>query len=196
MYEMVLRAQNHDPSAMEALVRRFLPLLKECAGKEYDAPFEDVLSEMIRRFMELILKLPLDDLRSRDEGTLVCYITSCVRNVQNAFWAKKRQSVPTVSWEDLSPAQQLRMEWAEDSDYLPMPESAQEIFLASRLAEKEKQVVTLYCLAGYNTVDIARMQGISHQGVNQTKNRALEKLKQHFIKSGVAKEGEDGEYKY
>lgn len=133
MYEMVLRAQNHDSLAMEALVRQFLPLLKKCAGKEYDSPFEDALSEMTLQFMEFILKLPLDELRSHDEGTLVCYITTCVRNIQNALWAKKQQTVPTVSLEDLSPAQKQHLEWTEDSVFIP--ESAQQLFAASHLTQ-------------------------------------------------------------
>lgn len=46
-----------------------------------------------------------------------------------------------------------------------------------RLTERERNIISLYYLAGYKDEEIARLYGINRQNVNRQRKRGISKLK-------------------
>jgi len=45
------------------------------------------------------------------------------------------------------------------------------------LTEREKKVINLYYLEGYTDEEIAKLYGICHQSVNESRQKGIKKLK-------------------
>ena len=176
LMEQIVRAQQGCSEEMEALIEKFEPILKKYSRKLF---WEDALNDMTLAFIELVYALPLDKLRSTEDGALVNYIAAAVRNTYNAFlkqYFSRPQAV--ASLDDATEAQKLETiayeDKREEQQFLDL------LDLCPNLTEKERQVLLLVYYWGYRSVEIAERFSTSKQNINQIKQRALKKLRERL----------------
>lgn len=173
LLEQIVRAQQGGSDDMEALVEKFGPLLRKYSRKLF---WEDALSDLTVAFLELIQTFPVDHLRRKEDGAIVNYI---VRSVQHTYIALLRDyfSRPqeAVSLDDATEAQKLEaiayVDKQEASAFLDL------LDLCPALTERERTVLTLVFFWGYTSAEIAERFSTSKQNINQTKLRALRKMR-------------------
>lgn len=173
LLEQIVRAQQGSSEDMEALVEKFGPLLKKYSRKLF---WEDALSDLTVAFLELIQTFPVDRLRSTEDGALIKYIATSVRHTYNAL-LNEYFSRPQVvaSLDDATEAQKLEVLSYEDkpeaSAFLDL------LDLCPALTPRERSVLTLVFFWGYTSAEVAKHFSTSKQNINQTKLRALKKLR-------------------
>lgn len=145
--------------------------------------YEDALSELSLRFIEAVHRLPLSCLENQTDGALVNSIAASMRHTYINLFIKNKRQAETVSFEDLSVHQRQRIESLGAADDFAPGNSIDAVFPGNPLTKHEKRVLFLLFIQGYSAAEMARMDGVSRQSVNQTKSRALRKLWE-YIKQG------------
>lgn len=176
LYDQIALAQNGDKSVMLALIEQFNPLITKYSKL---LNTEDAFEEMRLVFIELIMELKLDRLRSHSDGVIVAYINKTIRSNYIAKNKRNELEEGTVHWDDLDELFQRKYEpnnplfTAEDDFVRAIPPGV--------LNEKELDIITMVYLYGYSAAEIARRKKITRQAVNQIKLRALRKLRNSII---------------
>lgn len=170
--DQIALAQSGDKTIMLALIEQFKPLITKYAKL---LNTEDAFEEMRLVFIELIMELKLDKLRSRSDGVIVAYITKTIRTRYIAKNRRRELESNTVYWDDLDESRRRKLEPSN-----PLF-SAEEDFIKAIppgvLNEKEMDIITMIYLYGYSAAEVARERNITRQAVNQIKLRALKRLK-------------------
>lgn len=169
--DQIALAQSGDKSIMLTLIEQFKPLITKYAKL---LNTEDAFEEMRLVFIELIMELKLDRLRSRSDGVIVAYITKTIRTRYIAKNKRRELEDNTVYWDDLDESLQRKLEPSN-----PLFSDEENFFKAippGVLNEKELGIITMIYLYSYTAAEIARIKGITRQAVNQIKLRALKKL--------------------
>lgn len=176
IYEKVALAQDGNEPAMLSLIQQFSPLLKKYA---YLLRTEDSFHELQADFIELIMTLKLASLRSHNDGTLVNYINSVVRNRYILRSKQNQADSQILHWEDFDEAVQRKHE-----PQCPLLDEAESFFQSiplGALNKKEQDVIIKVYLYHYSVAEIARLWGTTRQAVNQLKQRALKKLEKEIV---------------
>lgn len=98
LYDQIALAQNGDKSVMFALIEQFNPLITKYSKL---LNTEDAFEDMRLVFIELVMGLKLDKLRSHSDGVIVSYITKTIRSKYIAKNKRNRLEEGTVYWDDL-----------------------------------------------------------------------------------------------
>lgn len=172
LMELIINAQNKDENAMMNLISRFDLLLKKYARKLNQ---EDAYADMATYFIELIHSVNIKNLKNPSDAVIVTYIN---RSVYNYYCYKIKEIVShknEIVMADLSTEQvyslQSKLSTEENNNLF------WELNLEKYLTEKEFATVYLIFVKGYSAERIARIKKCSRQSVNQTKKRALKKIK-------------------
>lgn len=183
--DLVEAAQNGDKGAMLDLIKKFMPLFKKYAIK---LKYEDAYQDILLYYIELIKRLNLKKLTATKDEILVSYINISIIN----FYKKKMQKLiverKEIVFSDLTEEQVYYADVQsakEDKINVPL-----EFGMKKILNENEYRILYLIYIEGYNTAEIARGLHKSRQTVNQTKQRALRKIKNAMQKQ-VEKRGWD-----
>ena len=162
-------AQNSDEKAMLDLIETFSPLLEKYARVLGDV--EDSKSDLTLFFIELILKIKHDKMRTTGDGAIVLYIEKAVKYHYIALSKKKRSQV------------NHEIELPEQAEhFLPEQRPIYSTFgLLDTLSSFEKMVVERTVLQGYSSADVARETNCTRQYINQVKKRALSRLESEII---------------
>lgn len=176
LMDRIVRAQQGSSEDMEALLTQFEPILKKYSNKLF---WEDAFQDMTLGFIELIHKLPLERMRSREDGVLVKYIAQSIRNtylihLDHYFHTPH----PTVFLDDSNMAQTLlsvsHEDKLEECNFIDLLDACPE------LTKKERTVLILVYYWGHTSAQIAEKFSTSKQNINQIKRRALRKMKKKF----------------
>lgn len=165
---------------MLALVQQFSPLLKKYA---YLLQMEDSFPELQADFIELIMTLKLETLRSYHDGAFVNYINSAVRNKYIAHSKQTQTDAQVLHWDDFDEAVQRKHE--PQCPLLDEEASFLQGLPSGVLNSKERDIITQVYLYRYSVAEIARLRKTTRQAVNQLKQRALRKL-QKVIRKDAA----------
>lgn len=173
--DLIFQSQTGNRDATLKLIKKFNPLLKKYSYKLcYDDAYDDLLID----FIMLLNNVKLEVLRDTSEGTIVSYICKSVRsNYIKRFIALKKLHA-FVPFSDLSDSQLYYAETTSSTSdtYFELEFTG----VDHVLTELELSVIKMIFLLGYTVSETAYIYGISRQAVNQTKNRALKKLKTWF----------------
>lgn len=175
LYDQIALAQNGDKPIMLALIEQFNPLITKYAKL---LNTEDAFEDMRLVFIELIMELKLDKLRSHSDGVLVAYISKTIRTKYIAKNKRKELEEDTVHWDDLDEFFQRKFE--PSTSLFTTEDDFARTIPPGLLNEKELEIITMVYLYGYSAAEIARTKGITRQAVNQIKLRALCKLKRQI----------------
>ena len=86
--QKVLLAQSGDQDSMQDLIDQFKPLLKHYSRILY---VEDSFNELVLSFIEIVHAIPLESLKDNNDGVIVKYISTSLKNAyislirKNAF---------------------------------------------------------------------------------------------------------------
>lgn len=162
--KLICLCQMHDRDAIDYVVTQFMPLIKKYAG--YLA-YPDATQDLIVLFLNILGKIPLSKFDPQKKTILVLsYISKAMKN--GYIYLSKRNRTTEYYVEDLAP------DLAAKSDDLEI------VFVRDaikRLTTLQRRVIILKYYYGYKNSEISRILRISRQAVNQTKQRALNRLK-------------------
>lgn len=168
--KLIKNAKNHDEKAMLEIIKRFQLLIKKYAKQ---LKYEEAESDLIISLIEIIKCINLNSLNSSNEGVIVTYILRSLNNRKIDLFRKyvKNKQEETELNLDI-----LGVEFNNTIENNLIIES-----IFKTLTEVQKKVIKRKYIYGYSNVEIAEELNISRQAVNQTKNRALEKIKKLFF---------------
>ena len=162
-------ARVPDECAVLELLRRYDRLLKKYS---HILNYEDAYNDLVLFFIELIQGNGIKNVCYKDEKIIVNYIVTSIRN--HSLKLIKRRKLRITPMSSLSDEQcyaiESKMSYIHD-------EPLSHYWSSGLLTEAEEKVLRLYFEFGYSISDIAEMTKTSRQSVNQTKIRALNKLR-------------------
>ena len=169
-----LISQLPEETALLTLLSDFDKLLKKYARI---LSYEDAYSDLQLFFIELVLKLKDAEITTNNNGAVVNYISKAIKNHYISL-SKKKEYGDVIIFSDLSDGQMFYVDSIMSNNHEP---SISDFFPAKHsLSRVEVEILMLFFDYGYSSAEIARLSGKSRQAVNQTKIRALNKIKTCF----------------
>lgn len=162
-------AKVPDEDAVLEMLRRFDRLLKKYARI---LDYEDAYNDLVLFFIELIQGKGIKNVCKKDDGIIVNYIVTSVRNhsLRVSNGCKLRTSPLSTLSDEQRYTIESKMSYIQD-------EPITDYWSSGLLTEAEENVLRLHYEFGYSVSDISEMTKTSRQSVNQTKIRALNKLR-------------------
>ena len=88
--QKVLLAQSGDQDSMQDLIDQFTPLLKHYSRILY---VEDSFNELVLSFIEIVHAIPLESLKNNNDGVIVKYIVTSLKNAYVAHVRKNKKEI-------------------------------------------------------------------------------------------------------
>lgn len=169
IYELVVESNKSNPYAMLKLINQFNPILKKYA---FRLNYEDAYNDLITEFIESIKKINFQKLYSREDGRLVAYVTTIIRNCYIKISKRIKKEKIEIIESNLSESQQNYMQKKLSTyDNYFMDD------ILNPLTSKGKIVIYLIYFKQYTVEEVADYLCITRQAVNQIKQRSLYKIK-------------------
>lgn len=172
--EKILEAQRGNENCMLDLIRSFQQLLKKYA---YLLHYEDALNDLLVTFIELIHKINVADFEEKGDGALVNYIAQSINHAYLKLSKKASlRGLKEQCVSDLTESQQFYIV------NFPAPEEEslfkfKSMLSGCHLTKAEEDIIIKLFFFGFSVSETAKTMKISRQSVNQTKNRAIKKLR-------------------
>lgn len=176
LFKSIQSYQNGDTSAAWYMVQKFTPLLKHYA---YLVCKEDAFEDLQCAFLSLLKNLPLDKLTSREDGAIINYIKKSVRNAYISI-SKDKAKEEIVDYIDDLPTPAIAV-FNKRNSQLDSHESLIQSDMRAVLTENEYNVLYRLYFEQQSVSEIAIHMNKTRQAINQTKMRAIEKLRQAWI---------------
>ncbi len=173
----VRNGQCGNQQAVLDLIDKFTPLLKKYAR---ELKTEDAYYDLQAEFLELILCIDCNKLRETSDGAMVQYLS---QSIYHAYIKLRRHlidnKVPTISADELTDSilYQNSIIYENHCNLFDIPHTL--------LTPQEANIFYQICILGHSSAELARKNKISRQAVNQTKQRAISKLRRFFKKCGI-----------
>lgn len=174
LYQRILAAANKNANAMELLIKQFQPLLHKYACRLHT---EDAEQNITLFFLELMHHIPVDILHPHMDGKIINYISKALHNYYIHQAVSYLNAPPITYLTDVYSAGRALPETCVTYD------SYNNLFLGTikeLLSATEYDVIESIYFHQYSVAQVAQFKNISRQAVNQTRLRALRKLKQHL----------------
>lgn len=166
LYNKIYTYQKlHDKSDLNELIEQFKPLLKKYASK---VSFEDSMQDLIVTFIETLNKIPLN--RIKDEKYILSYINTSVKNGYIKISSKNAKH-SNIFCSDI--LENMIKEY-DDISRVEM------IDLLGILSNREKCILYYIFFKNIPIEIISKKFNTSRQYINQTKLKALKKLKREL----------------
>lgn len=137
--------------------------------------YEDAYEDLRVFFLSLLYKIKTSPILEKSEGEIVNYIAFSIKN-QSIAISKARKAHKELCFSELSEEQMITIE--EIASTVEM-DSISDFFPADNsLSAPEKDILVKLFIDGYSVAEISKMYNISRQAVNQTKLRAIRKIRQ------------------
>ncbi len=173
--DLIALSQSGDTDATLELVNKFNPLLRKYA---FNLNFDDAYDDLLLDFLEILNNVHLNNLTNCSEGILVSYIHKSLFNsyIKESKRIKKLRNIMLNS--ELSDSELYYIEALR-----PHYDSYNELdkhIISQILTKPESIIIKMLYFSDYSVAETARLCGVSRQAVNQTKNRALKKLRDQY----------------
>lgn len=169
--------QCGNQQAVLDLISKFSPALKKYARK---LETEDAYYDLQAEFLELILHLNCDKLRETSDGAMVQYLS---QSIYHAYIKLLRHLIdnktPMISTDELTDGILYRNAMIHEPQYslFDIP--------STLLAPQEADAFYHICILGYSAAELAKKRVVSRQSINQSKRRALSKLRHFFEENNL-----------
>ena len=159
--QKVLLAQSGDQDSMQDLIDQFKPLLKHYSRILY---VEDSFNELVLSFIEIVHAIPLESLKDNNDGVIVKYISTSLKNAYISLIRKNAKEIlPVVSWEEMTESQRSKtLSPIDDVDKVRFDDL---LSVCPTLTVKEKEILTLVYLCGYSSVEILFLFNLIYFGL-------------------------------
>lgn len=169
----ITQVSSGNQQAMLELIEQFDPLLHKYAAK---LNYTDAYFDLRLMFVEMLNDLGKNKLQNIDSKLLIGYIKKAVEHAYYKLLYKKHRFDKDMPFSEISNEQlymiQTKLSFEDTHDEMFFAE------LKSVLTKNEYAVIEKIFIKGESVVEIATQYGVSRQSINQTKNRALRKLRQ------------------
>ncbi len=176
LFNLIQKAQVNMNDILD-LITLFDPLIKKYG---YLLGYDDAYNDMRLQFIEIIIKIDLENMKSLSDGSLIVYINKSLRNEyinkskKQSEYKYRNRFISDVSEQEAAVLQRYMS--ATDS-YFELEYKS----IYSSLTQTEFETVLLIYYYGFTVSEIARCKHISRQAVNQLKNKAIQKLRPQFM---------------
>lgn len=175
LLELIEKGKEGNDDAVITLINKFNPIIKKYTHMLF---YEDAYNDLILDFIQLIHNIKFECINNKSDGALVLYISKSIYNdyIKRSNILKKNNK--TIYFFDLSISERNHIELKESTtdNYF-----ASEIDLTNNLTKKEETIIRLLYVKNYSVKEIASKLNITRQAVNQSKIRALKKLKKIYM---------------
>lgn len=177
LYTCVEMCQSKDRQAMLELVNKFKPLIRKYSRNFF---YEDIETDLTIALLQTSQKLNLCNFDKENEGALVIYFSTVVRNTYIDAVKKSKQHL-----EHITLFEKTDLDNFEGLDPIKDLESSLEVdLLLKGLSMLQKEVILDIFIFEKSEVEIAKKRHITKQAVSNTKTRALKKLRENYIEKG------------
>ena len=162
-----------DENTVLELIKQFKPLLKKYA---FLLKYEDAYEDLLLFFIELLSKMSNSNISHKNDGEIVQYIATSIRNQYiKLSKVEKGRKYKVIEFSELSDGQ---MFYVESSNSYLMENSIDEMLPRNKtLTNWEYKVIMNILVCGISISDLAQTTKKSRQAVNQAKNRAIKKIR-------------------
>lgn len=167
---LIERCQKGDKDLLILLLQKFDPLLNKYSRMLNYKDGEDEKQDLVLEFIKVVKKIPIYKDGFKEDKVAVSYISRAIK-YKYIQLSKKSRCINNS-------------EFSCEYDIGNCVDSTENKFVLSELinnlSDIEKSVIKLRYFAGLSDREIASINNIRRQAVNQNKNRALKKLRQYF----------------
>lgn len=171
-------AKFGDQASVLNLLELFNPILRKYA---YKLSYDDAYADLRYGFLALIRAFPTENYFEND-GAVVSYIQTSLTRAYIRINKRKSLDRVVVFFNELSPEQSQLIE-----DMAGAYDDYSGIFIGTLrklLTVTEFNVIYRYYVFGFSIAEIAAQNKIARQTVNETKIRAVKKLRNSFDELG------------
>ena len=169
LFNLILMSKEGDRESVLKIIEKFNPIINKYTRiLNYD---EDCKEELIVELIEIINKIPTEKLKS--DRYIVSYISTSLKN-KYIHISQKRNKISAKEVGEIE-FNLLTDEVFSIDDKLILNNMLKD------LTPIERQVIKHKYINGLRDVEIANLSHISRQAVNQSKKRALNKLKKKYL---------------
>lgn len=177
LYMCVEKCQSKDSQAMLELINKFKPIIKKYSRNFF---YEDIETDLTIALLQTSQNIKLCNFNQENEGALVSYFSTVVRNTYIDAVKKSKQHL-----EHISLFEKTDLDTFEGPDPIKELESSIEInLLLKDLSLLQKEVIIDIFIFEKSEVEISKKRNITKQAVSNTKTRALKKLREIYIERG------------
>lgn len=169
LFSLILMSKEGDRESVLKIIEKFNPIINKYTRiLNYD---EDCKEDLIVELIEIINKIPTEKLKS--DKYIVSYISTSLRNKYIHISQKRNK----ISAKEVG---EIEFNLIKDENF----NIDDKLILNSMLellTPMERKVIENKYVNGLRDVEIANLSHISRQAVNQSKKRALNKLKKKYL---------------
>lgn len=94
LYHIVKGCQQNDAECFEEITKRFLPLIKKYSCSFYDK--DDAFDVLLHSMIFCLYQMPIENEKFKNDGVIVSYISTTIRNQYYALCKAEAKSVNTT----------------------------------------------------------------------------------------------------
>jgi RNA polymerase sigma factor (sigma-70 family) len=173
--EDIIKIQHGGKDSALKLIEKFNPILKKYAYRLY---YEDAYNDLLVDFIELLFKISIDKMQTKDDGCIISYLTTSIHNSYIKKLIKLKQMRNFTIYSDLTEKELYYIELLTATNDTHINTDLD--LLRKLLTNAEFAIIKMVFYDGYSVTETGNALGITRQAVNQMKNRALKKLKKNF----------------
>lgn len=167
--ERIKKYRENDPNELERLINDFDPLISKYGNKLKD---EDGKQDMIVEFIKILNKMPIKNEKFIENKYVIAYIQTALKNNYIVLNKKRSKIKESEFYTDLSIEFNSYYDYNLDNCIIKD--------CLKKLSPIESDIIENIFIKGISVTDLAKEYKISRQTINQTKLRALNKLKSIF----------------
>jgi RNA polymerase sigma factor (sigma-70 family) len=166
LYNLIIDYKNGNKDSVIDIIEVFTPLLNKL---DRQSKYCDMKSDLIVFIIELMDKLPINNSRFYHDKYIISYIS---KSIKNKYIHLNKKACKRISSEEELNLNVLKNNVVENKLDMLFFKA-----LIKSLTPKEREIITYKYALNYSDIEIAERFKISRQSVNQTKIRAISKLK-------------------
>lgn len=168
IYDKLIKIRNGDKESLEEIINIINPLISKYA-RLLDG--EDTKQDLIVYLIKLINKIPINKESFFESNAILGYISKAIRNE----YIKLSKNI------DKKRLNEIELNLDMEIGYEDLESEMEMLDLFNILTEKEAYIMKLIYVYYLSITEVADFMKISRQSVNQTKNRALNKIRKLYL---------------
>jgi RNA polymerase sigma factor (sigma-70 family) len=167
--EDIIKIQHGGKDSALKLIEKFNPILKKYAYRLY---YEDAYNDLLVDFIELLFKISIDKMQTKDDGCIISYLTTSIHNSYIKKLIKLKQMRNFTIYSDLTEKELYYIELLTATNDTHINTDLD--LLRKLLTNAEFAIIKMVFYDGYSVTETGNALGITRQAVNQSFRRNLE----------------------
>lgn len=167
IYDKLIEIKNGNHDSLEEIISILNPLIHKYS-RLLDG--EDTKQDLTIYLISLINKIPINKETFFENNAILAYISKSIKN----------EYIKLSKKHDKKRNNEIKLDLNIDMGYEELESEIEMLDLFNVLTLKEAYIMKLIYLNYLSVTEVSEFMKISRQSVNQTKNRALNKLKKLY----------------